>query len=98
MSQPNQHCIGIDVAKLSLDIAGTAEFSPFSSSNDEDGFMAILKALKEWNISLILMEATGALEASVACCLQAPGYEVVVINPPSGQRLCPLNGIFGQNR
>lgn len=27
------------------------------------------------------MEATGGLEASVACCLQAAGYEVVVINP-----------------
>lgn len=81
MSQPNQHCIGIDIAKLSLDIAGTEQFSPFSTSNDEDGFTAILKALKEKRISLILMEATGGLEASVACCLQAEGYEVVVINP-----------------
>lgn len=43
--------------------------------------MAILKVLKESKISLILMEATGGLEASVACCLQAAGYEVVVINP-----------------
>lgn len=81
MSQPNQHCIGIDIAKLSLDIAGTEDFSPFSASNDEDGFIAILKELKERKISLILMEATGGLEASVACYLQAAGYEVVVINP-----------------
>lgn len=81
MSQPNQHCIGINVAKMSLDIAGTTELSPFSASYDEDGFMAILKVLKESKISLILMEATGGLEASVACCLQAAGYEVVVINP-----------------
>lgn len=81
MSQPNQQCIGIDVAKLSLDIAGTTEFSPLSASNDEDGFMSILNVLKEWEISLVLMEATGGLEASVACCLQAAGYEVVVINP-----------------
>ena len=61
MSQPNQHCIGIDIAKLSLDIAGTEDFSPFSASNDEDGFIAILKELKERKISLILMEATGGL-------------------------------------
>ncbi len=61
MSQPNQYCIGIDIAKLSLDIAGTEEFTPFSTRNDEDGFMAILKALKERRISLILMEATGGL-------------------------------------
>jgi len=44
-----------------LDIAGTEEFTPFSTRNDEDGFMAILKALKERRISLILMEATGGL-------------------------------------
>lgn len=81
MSQPNQHCIGIDIAKLPLDIAGTEEFSPFSTSNEEDGFMAILKVLKERQILLILMEATGGLEASVACCLQTAGYEIVVINP-----------------
>lgn len=28
MSQPNQYCIGIDIAKLSLDIAETEEFTP----------------------------------------------------------------------
>jgi len=81
MSQLNQQCVGIDIAKLSLDIAGTGEFSAFSTSNDEDGFMAILKALKEARISLILMEATGGLEASVACSLQAAGYDIVAINP-----------------
>lgn len=81
MSQPNQHCIGIDIAKLSLDIAGTGEFSSFTASNDEDGFTAILKVLKEARLSLILMEATGGLEASIACSLQAAGYDVVVINP-----------------
>jgi transposase len=81
MSQPNQHCIGIDIAKLSLDIAGTGEFTSFTTSNDDDGFTIILKALQEMKISLILMEATGGLEASVACILQTAGYEVVVINP-----------------
>lgn len=74
MSQPNQHCIGIDIAKLSLDIAGTGEFTPFTTGNDDDGFRAILKALKEAKIMLILMEATGGLEASVACSLQGAGY------------------------
>ncbi|AVF38013.1 IS110 family transposase [Rahnella sikkimica] len=81
MSQPNQHCIGIDIAKLSLDIAGTGEFTSFTTNNDDDGFTIILKALQEVKISLILMEATGGLEASVACILQTAGYEVVVINP-----------------
>ncbi|WKV51517.1 transposase [Dickeya fangzhongdai] len=81
MSQPVQQVIGIDVAKQSLDIAGTGEFSSFTVNNAEDGFAAILKKLKEISVSLVLMEATGGLESAAACNLQAAGYDVVVINP-----------------
>ena len=38
MSQPNLQCMGIDVAKLSLDIATTDTIEPFTVGNDEDGF------------------------------------------------------------
>ncbi|MEQ9998536.1 transposase [Pectobacterium versatile] len=81
MSQPVQQVIGIDVAKQSLDIAGTGEFASFTVNNAEDGFAAILRKLKEISVSLVLMEATGGLESAVACNLQAEGYDVVVINP-----------------
>ncbi|MBN3236649.1 IS110 family transposase [Pectobacterium versatile] len=81
MSQPVQQVIGIDVAKQSLDIAGTGEFASFTVNNAEDGFAAILRKLKELSVSLVLMEATGGLESAVACNLQAEGYDVVVINP-----------------
>ncbi|HHU7932932.1 TPA: IS110-like element ISEc32 family transposase, partial [Escherichia coli] len=36
---------------------------------------------KHTKINLILMEATGGLEAAIACKLQSEGYDVVVINP-----------------
>ncbi|CBJ91662.1 transposase [Xenorhabdus nematophila ATCC 19061] len=37
--------------------------------------------IKQHTVSLVLMEATGGLEAAVACALQAEGFDVVVINP-----------------
>ena len=79
MSQPNLQCMGIDVAKLSLDIATTDTIEPFTVGNDEDGFAVITDKLKHTKINLILMEATGGLEAAIACKLQSEGYDVVVI-------------------
>lgn len=81
MSQPVQQVIGIDVAKQSLDIAGTEKFASFTVNNAEDGFRTILKKLETICVSLVLMEATGGLESAAACNLQAAGYDVVVINP-----------------
>lgn len=81
MSQPDLQCIGIDVAKATLDVAATDEIIPFTVSNDTAGFEIITNKISGLNISLILMEATGGLEAQVAAYLQSEGFEVVIINP-----------------
>ncbi|WP_334470973.1 IS110 family transposase [Arsenophonus sp. PmNCSU2021_1] len=81
MSQLNPICVGIDVSKASLDIAGTNNIEQFRVSNNPDGFDTIIYQLKKNNIALILMEATGGLEAAIVCALQAEGFDVSVINP-----------------
>ncbi|MBK5017927.1 IS110 family transposase [Pantoea sp. S62] len=81
MSQPDLQCIGIDVAKATLDVSGTENLASFTVSNDGAGFTEIADRLSGRNISLILMEATGGLEAPVAGYLQSEGYDVVIINP-----------------
>ncbi len=81
MSQPNPLCVGIDVSKATLDIAASSDIAQFTVSNDSDGFEAIIVELSKHPVVLVLMEATGGLEAAVACSLQAEGLDVVVINP-----------------
>ena len=81
MSQPDLQCIGIDVAKATLDVAGTESLASFTVSNDGAGFAEITDRLSGRNISLVLMEATGGLEAPVAGYLQSEGFDVVIINP-----------------
>lgn len=81
MSQPNPLCVGIDVSKATLDIAAGSDIEQFTVSNSSDGFDAIIAGLKKHSVALILMEATGGLEAAVACSLQAEGFEVTVVNP-----------------
>ncbi|PHM29396.1 transposase [Xenorhabdus budapestensis] len=51
MSQPNPLCVGIDVAKASLDIAINTGAKEFTASNDIDGFDAILSVLKPHSIT-----------------------------------------------
>lgn len=81
MSQPNPLCVGIDVSKATLDIAANCDVTQCTVSNDSDGFDAIIAELSKHSVVLILMEATGGLEAAVACSLQAEGFDVAVINP-----------------
>lgn len=82
MSQPNPLCVGIDVSKTTLDIAtANNEFAQFTAGNDTDGFELIIAELRKHSVALVLMEATGGLEAAVACSLQAEGFDIAVINP-----------------
>lgn len=81
MSLPSPLCVGIDVSKATLDIAASSAIEQFSVANDADGFDYIIAELRKHNVALVLMEATGGLEAAVACALQAEGFELAVVNP-----------------
>lgn len=81
MSLPNPVCVGIDVSKAMLEIASCGEFPQFTAGNDSDGFDAIIAELRKYSVALVLMEATGGLEAAVACQLQAGGFDVAIIKP-----------------
>lgn len=73
--------VGIDVSKEGLDVAFEPARPALKLANDAGGIDAVLQQLKQLQVSLVLLEATGGYEAAVACALQAVGYEVVVINP-----------------
>lgn len=81
MSLPGPLCVGIDVSKATLDIAASSAIAQFSVANDADGFDSIIAELRKHTVALVLMEATGGLEAAVACALQAEGFELAVVNP-----------------
>lgn len=81
MSLPGPLCVGIDVSKATLDIAASCAIEQFSVANDADGFDSIVTELRKLPVALVLMEATGGLEAAVACALQAEGFEIAVVNP-----------------
>lgn len=73
--------VGIDVAKASLDLAvrpaGTHERLP----HDEAGIGQVVARLRPLAPALVVLEATGGLEAALAAALAAAGLAVAVVNP-----------------
>jgi transposase len=73
--------VGIDVAKDSFDSGLGVGGEVVSFANDAAGAEALLLGLRDFDVRLIVMEATGGYEAELACALQAAGYQVAVVNP-----------------
>lgn len=73
--------VGIDVAKDTLDVAVGLQEPCFTISNEPAGFDELMEKLSPVQVALVVLEATGGLEAAVVCALQARGYSVAVVNP-----------------
>lgn len=73
--------VGIDVAKGQLDVHVRPTDERLSFANDEAGAAELTRALKGLKPSLVVLEATGGLEALSVATMGARGLPVVVINP-----------------
>ena len=72
--------VGIDVSKLTLDIAlSSGEY--WSCPNREGDFQALIERLKSLSVELIVLEASGGYEGAVTGSLAAANLPVVVVNP-----------------
>ena len=73
--------IGIDVSKARLDIAVRPGTESWTAAPDEVGLAALAKRLSALAPTLVVLEATGGLEAPVVSALAAAELPVVVVNP-----------------
>ena len=73
--------VGIDVAKDSFDVASKPSGLARSLPNDPAGRQRLLHALHSHSVALIVLEATGGYERSLAADLLGAGHKVVVANP-----------------
>ena len=79
MPEPIQ--VGIDVAKDTFEVGLGVGGEGCHFTNEASGHEGLLSRLKDFAVSLIVMEATGGYERALMCALQAAGYEVAVVNP-----------------
>ncbi len=73
--------VGIDVAKERLDVHVRPAGESFAVARDSAGVAALVGRLEVLAPSLIVMEATGGFEVTVAAALAAAGLPLAVVNP-----------------
>ena len=76
-----RNCIGIDVAKLYFDLHILKTSQDKRMENSTDGIRKCVAVCNKVRPELIVMEATGGYELSLAVALQTEGFAVAVVNP-----------------
>lgn len=76
-----EHFIGIDIAKAKFDVALGTESKVLQFNNDSTGHAQLSEHLPVPGSCLIVMEATGGYEKSLAVSLVDQGHVVAVVNP-----------------
>lgn len=73
--------VGIDVAKDRLDVHVRPSGESFVVARDGEGLAALTERLQQLHPSLIVLEATGGFEVTVAAALGSAKLPLAVINP-----------------
>ncbi len=73
--------VGIDISKAELEVSLVPEDKTWTAPNDEGGISALVEQLSALLPELIVLEATGGLEAPVVGALALAGLPVVMMNP-----------------
>jgi transposase len=76
-----QSFVGIDVSKNMLDVHVLPEDLSYSFENDPQKSKALIRKLKQLKPALIVMEATGGYEISLAVQLSTAKLNTAVVNP-----------------
>ncbi len=74
-------CVGVDVAKSTLDVAASDSGETWQFANDDEGISQAVRYIASVKPAGIILEATGNLEMPLAAALQAACLPVAVINP-----------------
>ncbi len=76
-----QTFVGIDVAKDRLDLDSCPPTDPWHTTNDAQGIAQVVKKMHQLQPELIVLEATGGYERTLAAALASDGLPVAVVNP-----------------
>jgi transposase len=73
--------VGIDVAKDRLDVHVRPDGEAFAVARDGEGLAALVERLAALDPALIVLEATGGFETTVAAAIGAAQLPLAVVNP-----------------
>lgn len=98
MSEPfvPESFVGIDVSEATLDVCALPQEVKISADYTSEGITKLISFLKEINPQIIVLEATGGLEITVAAQLSGAGLPVAVVNPRQVRDFARAMGILAK--
>lgn len=90
------HLVGVDVAKLKLDIA-IDDKTVLTIDNQEESFKKLLKNFPDMGQVCFVMEATGGYEKKLASFLQTKGLAAAVVNAKRVRDYANSMGAYAKN-
>jgi transposase len=73
--------IGVDISKATFDVFINIDRKYHKFDNDQNGHNSFIKLLENYNVELIVMEATGRYHSVLAASLSYGNFPVAVVNP-----------------
>jgi transposase len=77
---------GVDVSSQSLDVRVGQQGAKGSFANNAEGIRALAGFCRQYEVHLVVMEATGGYEQLAFALLWSQGIEVAIVNPRSVRR------------
>ena len=89
--------VGIDVSKAQLDVCSlSSEERTWTIENKSEAIADFVKQMQEERPALIVLEATGGLEALLSSALAVVGLPVVVVNPRQVRDFARASGLLAK--
>jgi transposase len=89
-------CVGVDVAKNSLDVAVSNSEGVRQFANDHEGVTNAVRYIAGLKPTRIIIEATGRLEMPLAASLQTNRLPVVIVNPRQVRDFARATGVLAK--
>jgi transposase len=89
-------CVGVDVAKSTLDVAVSNSKETRQFENDHEGITGAVRYIAGLKPSRIILEATGHFEMPLAAALQASRLPVVIVNPRQVRDFARATGVLAK--
>jgi transposase len=96
MMSPGTLCVGIDVAKDTLDVAVRPTAETWQVLNDAEGISVLVERLQALAPTLVILEATGGFEGPLLAALAVAALPVVRANPRQGRAFAQAVGILAK--
>lgn len=95
-SKSNERNVGIDVGKDSLDICVYESDQEWPESNTKEGISRLVKRLKRFRLTRVLVEATGGYERSLVEACTEFDIPVIIVQPIQVRQYARARGVFAK--